>query len=587
MNKKINLLIRAAYHYYVLASPIMSDEEYDALYDEVKKWEEENNIEDKLTDKVCLGYFEGDSTVKVKHKYPMISIEKNNEKGIISPTVVTPKLDGVALELEYINGELYRKLTRGDGEYGSDVTKIKVHGIPEKINWSGDVVIRGEVLCPTYLDYGKVHRNVVAGALGKVDINEDRELTFVAYWTDLCFNVFDTYAEELEWLRGLSFAVVPFVVLSKPTTITKDLIKHNYPTDGYVLRLNDNSTFGDRTSHHYKNQWAFKFASEAKETVIIGVDWSVSKNNVYTPVALLEPITLDDTLVSRVTLNNLDWIGERDICIGDTVLVHKAKDIIPEIKEVINRPKDRKFIHLTCCLKCGEELVMDGVRLVCLNPECNTDKIIEYFAKTIGIKGLALKSIEKLNLSHPLDLYSKPQQFFIDKLGKNGVKIYREIQDSVKRNDFIKLLCAINIPNIKSTALKKIFAEYNYFEVLGDFDKLTQIKGIGDITARSIVEWYESFIVEYKALYEAVGFTFIPPKIEKEEKFIAVTGTLPMTRSEFTRMMAEKGITVKSLTKKTLLLVVGEKPGQGNLNKADKYGIKKVEYHTFIKDMGL
>lgn len=584
MQKKIQSLINAAYHYYRLNESIISDEQYDALYQEIQEWEVQNNIEDKLTDKICLGYFEGDSTVKVKHQFSMISIEKNNGRGIEKETVISLKLDGVALELEYRKGQLYRKITRGDGIHGSDVTKCRISGIPKKLGESINIVVRGEVMCPSFLDYGNVHRNVVAGSLGKVDFTEERDLNFVAYWTSLGLSKeADTYTQELEVLNNYGFSVIPYIVSARPLNITPNLIKHNFPTDGYVLRENDNRSAGDKTAHHYKNQWAHKFAAEAKETTIIAVQWNQSKNGYFTPVAILDPIMLDGTNVTRVTLNNLDYIKEKDICIGDKVLVHKAKDIIPEIKKVINRSENRQYIVLLSCPKCGGDLEIEGVRLACKNLECSIDLYTEYFSKTIGIKGLALKSIEKLKISDPLDLYNLNSEDFFIALGKNGTKIYEQVRESINV-PLVKWLCALNIPAIKATKLNKIFTKYPNLEVLGDYSKLVEVDGMGEKTSKIVVEWYNNFLI-YKPVLEAIGFTMKVEEVVLTKKEIAVTGKLPMSRKEFTNIMATKGIIVKSITKNTLLLVTGEKPGEGNLNKANKYNIKTVEYNQFIKEL--
>ncbi len=585
MQQEIQLLIKAAYNYYRLGNSIISDDNYDLLYQKVKEWEVKNDIQDKITEKVCLGYFEGDSTVKVPHKNPMISIEKDNTRAIEKETVISVKLDGVALELEYIKGHLYRKITRGDGLEGSDVTKAIIHQIPERLPTNDTFEIRGEVLCPSFEEYGKVHRNVVAGALGKVDFTEDRNLQFVSYWTSLgVTDELQEYTDELMYLNNLGFAVVPYIVSARPFNITQNLIKHNYPSDGYVLRENDNRNAGDKTAHHFKNMWAYKFAAETKQTTIIDVDWKASKNGFFTPVAILEPVVIDGTTVSRVTLNNLDYIKERDICINDTVLIHKAKDIIPEIKKVLERPENRVPILLITCPKCGGDLEMQGIRLTCTNLLCSVNLYIEHFAKTIGIKGLAIKSIEKLNLSHPLDLYDLNAKFYENKLGKNGIKIHNQIQES-KNVDIVKLLCALNIPAVKSTILTRIFKEEPDIKVLGNYDKLVKIAGIGDITASTLVKWYKNFEVIILPICEHIGFDITVKKAPVCKLSIAVTGTLPMSRKVFTQNMLIKGILVKSLTKQTTMLITGNNPGKGNLDKAIKYSVPIVAYHNFIRDL--
>ena len=332
--------------------------------------------------------------------------------------------------------------------------------------------------------------------------------------------------------------------------------------------------------------WAYKFASETKLTTITGIDWKASKNGYFTPVALLDPVILDGATVSRVTLNNLDYVRERDICIGDTVKVHKAKDIIPEIKEIVNRPPHRENIVLIVCPRCGGDLEMQGIRLTCTNRDCNADLFIEHFAKTIGIKGLGIKSVEKLNLSHPFDLYKVPRDTYYNKLGKNGDKIYEQVKKSLDA-DVITLLCALNIPSIKRTMLTKIFTEVPDLKVLGNHDRLCEMQGISEITASKIVNWYMNFEATLMPVCKSLGFNLTVQKPESTDNYllVAVTGKLPMSRTKFTELMKTKGVLVKSITTKTKLLITGDKPGKGNLDKAKKYGVQIVPYYNFIQDL--
>jgi len=265
--------------------------------------------------------------------------------------------------------------------------------------------------------------------------------------------------------------------------------------------------------------------------------------------------------------------------------VHKAKDIIPEIARITVRPKDRTPIVLINCPKCGGDLEMQGVRLTCTNIECSADLFTEHFCKTIGIKGLAIKSIEKLSITHPLDLYDLTVEFLNDRLGKNGGKIFIQIRDS-KKVDVVKLLCALNIPAVKSTKLNKIFSKFPDLKVLGDFDRLVEVEGMGNRTAEIVTDWYNNFDATIKPITESIGFDLNVQKQLETAKLVAVTGKLPgMSRKEFTNMMVAKGINVQSLTKNTLCLITGEKPGEGNVSKAIKYGIQIIPYHNFIKSI--
>ncbi len=572
---KVQKLLEAAYHYYVLASPIMSDEEYDKLYEEVKL------LNPELCNRVCLGYFEGNSTEKVKHEEPMLSIEKDNNRVPEEDYVTMPKLDGVACELVYKRGLLVYMLTRGDGYYGSDITKYQISNIPYVLATNQNVVVRGELMCADYKKYGKSHRNIVAGTLGLNDIQKanERGLKFYAYWTSL-HNELPLYTDELTWLVNNDFYVPPY---SFNEFISQT---YNYPTDGVVYRLNDNRQYGEYTSHHYKNIWCWKPETTVKESKIIAIEWKKSKNSVFTPVAVIEPVEIDETTIKQVNLMSMDYIHSKDIAIGDSVLVRKAKGIIPEITEVVERPSDRQNIFLEYCPSCGSELEFKGIYLTCSNPLCALDKQIEFFCKTVGIKGLAIKNIEKLNLSSPLDLYFLSQETLYTTLGKIGITIEEEIYKSIKNTDIVTLLAALNPPRVKQNLLRVILSNIDKLDDLLDYDKLVSIKGVGDIIASGLVEWYRDFKVIHLPIIKKLGFDLTLPKYN-ESKIISLTGTLPEKRADFvSRMSKDFGITIKnSVTKSSKLLIIGDKPSQTKINKATKYNIPIVDYYQFIQDI--
>ena len=585
MRSKISQLLKAAKAYYIDAAPIMTDAEYDKLFQEVKDFETLHGVEDKLTDKVCLGYFEGDKACKVKHPMPMLSVENASSRPVDKQTIITPKIDGAAVELWYVQGKLVRQLTRGDGEYGSDITKILIHNIPTTVpNITEKIYIRGEVYCPNYKHYGKSHRNVVAGSLGKVDFEEDRGLYFIPYWTSL-WRFCKTYEDELIWLRDeAKFSPIPYVLANGAVNFSNDFIPNlSYPIDGYVLRYNSNKLYGEKTAHHYKGIWCWKCFDVFAESTINSVTWKSSKNGTWTPVAQITPVEIDDTTISQVNLMHLDYISEKNIAIGDTVQIRKAKGIIPEVVKVLERPADREMIYLAYCPNCGGELLLDGVYLKCTNTECSVDKRIEFFCKTMDIKGLALKNIEKLHLQSPLDLYSFSEQWFADKLGAVGPKVYKEIQRSLNVN-VIKLISALNPPNIKQTMLTKIFDTYHTLDVLGDKDKLVKVPGIGEKRADALSNWYRDKFLTYLPILVKIGFNLVPEK-SIIHLTIAVTGTFPMTRKNFEELMQPKGVEVKNLTKATQVLVVGEKPSESKIRKAEKYEIPVVSYFQFIQDL--
>jgi DNA ligase (NAD+) len=626
----VEKLLKAAYNYYVLNSPIISDAEYDELYKKVRKWEEENipNEEQRITSKLNLGYFEGKTQTKLTHPFSMLSVDNADEEDINKKLfhyfwvgndynyVVTPKLDGVALELVYVDKKLQAKITRGDGLKGGDVTKAPIKGIPEVLPYSNlsfifpelkhlpdskditptfrknMVVIRGEVLSDTW--EGKTHRNYVAGSLGLLDIDEieDRNLYFVPYFLFPCSA---SYKKDLEILEEWGFTgISKWVGSSVPPY--EDLFaewSEKYPAlDGLVQRANfatSNIVNPDKlpkTSNHYKFQYAWKPPQETKETVILDVNWTQSKNNVWTPVAIIEPVEINGTEITRVNLASLDYINEKDIAIGDIVRVQKAKEIIPEIVEVIERPDDRLYIGLTHCPKCNTVLTMDGIYLKCPNENCVVPQAVVHFCKVIGIKGLGEITISKVGISRPIQLYSLKEEDLTPHLGAKAFTVLEEIEKS-KSQPLIKLLAALNPPNVKEATLATIFRHIRTLDDLEDIEKLMEIKGIGEKTATAFIEWFKNNRLLLDT-FAQLGFDIrITSPVAKEyKKIIAVSGTLPISRKQFIKEMGEKGIEVKtSITKQCNLLVVGDKVGESKLEKAKKYNIPIISYKNFIADI--
>lgn len=588
MNNKIDTLIKAAYHYYVLNKPIMSDVAYDKLYEEVKKLEDKLDIpiKDRITERLNLGYFEGKQQHKIEHPIPMLSLNKEvkeTEKDVI----VTPKLDGVALELIYRQGVLYAKVTRGDGKVGGDVTKIPIKDIPSEVEkWKNKdlVVVRGEVVCDNW--EGATHRNWVAGSLGLIDLKEaeKRGLRFVAYFL---YPVNETFEDDLRELEEVGFIIPPYVKLEN--TLNMEAEDYNFfedyeiPTDGVVVRFNYNGNFGQHTSKAYKNMWAVKFQDDVALTEILTVEWKQSKNNVWTPVAIIDPVIIDGTTIERVNLASLDYIAEKDIAIGDLILVRKAKGVIPEIAEVVERPKDRVKIGLKRCPACNSELIKEGIYLKCKNVNCGVLKKIAYFTKELKIKGLGEKRLEKLNLKSPLEIFTISEKKLVEKLGKVGYDIYNEIQEVKEKSTLIDLIVALNPPMVKRAMLELIFQNIEDLEDLGDTEKLISIKGIGEVRATAFVAWYNDnklLLEEFKKL----GFKIEKPKAKTSYKKIAVTGSYyRMTRDQFKKFIEQVGYTIVSKpSSKCEALVVGDKPSQSKIEQANKLGLPILTYEDFL-----
>lgn len=573
---KTEQLLKAAHAYYVLNSPIMSDLEYDLLFKEVQELEKDQTY--KITDKVCLGYFEGKSPVNIKHKYPMLSVKNDNDRVPNEETICTPKYDGASLEVVYENGKLIHKLTRGDGTYGADVTKIITPNIPTEIDFDGELIVRGEILCPEYLKWGKSHRNICSGTMALKN-PEDRGLVFIAYWSSLYSDI-HSYEYELLYLQNLGF-VIP--VYSKGHNTGISLPQTTFKTDGYVLRVNDNSKYGEHNSHHYKNIWAYKPQNELVNSTILDVEWTISKNGTYTPVALIAPVELQESTISRVNLMSIKYTIDNNIAIGDIVAIRKAKEIIPEIATVIERPNDRQRIFIDKCLKCGDDLVFEGIYLKCKNPACSIVKRLEFFCKTLKVTGMGEVNCEKINVSHPLQLFILSEREFENALGKVGKTIYQQLHN--KTWSVIDIIVALNPPRVKRVMLEKMLTKCEKIEDLTIRSRMVKIKGLGNIVVDGFIKWYkEEFEIFIPVLHE-LDFDFTIPDYSVK-KVVALSGTLPMTRDEFVKLMEQRRIKVKnSVTKDCALLITGDRYSESKFEKAIQYNIPTVSYTQFMKSL--
>jgi len=578
----VKTLLNYAYHYYVKNSPVVPDFEYDELYNKVR--EQEAGQEYKITDKVCLGYFEGKSAEKVKHSEPMLSVPTENDRTIDQAYVITPKLDGASLELVYENGNLVHMLTRGDGIYGSDVSKCIISAIPKKLPLEISIVIRGEVLCPNYLEYGKSHRNVVAGSMSLKDCTIDRGLHFISYWTNK-YSIYETYLKELDLLLQLGFDVPIFKAcyidspIEKPETSCK--------IDGYVFRVNDNTQYGEGTAHHYKGIFAHKTQNTTAITEILDVEWNMSKNGILTPVAILEPVELLESTISRLNLMHLDYIESKGVMIGDSILLRKAGEIIPELIRVSEFGEDRQPISLSCCPRCNGELVMQGVHLICPNLNCSIAKRVEFFVKTLDLLGLGEKNIEKLIewVQHPLDLFTISEKKYSGILGVIGTKFHKQLHE--RTFNITDILVAFNPPGIKKTILTKMLKNCTILADLTNYEKMIEVSGVGEKLLPAFITWYKDEFELYLPIIETLNINMdFRDSISQPAMLVCVSGTFPMPRKEFTKEMEKRGIEVKgSVTKSCSMLITGAGVSESKLTKADKYGLIIVSYSRFMKDL--
>ena len=432
MKELIVLLNKAAYAYYQQDKEIMSDHEYDVLYDELLKLEKQTNtvLANSPTQKV--GYTVMSNLTKIKHDVPILSLDKTKEidklksflgeqKGILSW-----KLDGLTIVLTYQNGELVQAVTRGNGTIGEDVThNAKVfQNIPLKIAYKGELVIRGEGIIP-FSEFKKINesleegesyknpRNLCSGSVRQLnsEIAAKRNILFYAFTLAKADNIdfSDSKLNQMDWLAQMGFTVVEHNEVTANTienavqTFQKNVVQNDFASDGLVLTY-DSISYSDSlgtTSKFPKDSIAFKWADEMAETTLLNVIWNTSRTGLMNPIAVFEPVELEGSTVSRASVHNVSILEELQLGIGDKIKVYKANMIIPQIAENLTK---RNHIEIPKhCFVCGGETeirtLKDGKALYCTNPNCQAQQIrsLSHFVSrdAMNIEGLSEETLKK------------------------------------------------------------------------------------------------------------------------------------------------------------------------------------------------
>ncbi len=642
------LLNQAGYQYYVLDDPQMQDFEYDQLLRELETLEAQYpqwKQPDSPTQRVggaALSKFE-----KVTHAVPLMSLQdvfsmeeledfltKILEQHPGTAFSVEPKVDGLSVALEYENGLFVRGATRGDGVVGEDVTEnLKtIPSIPMAIpNAPARLIVRGEVFMPKE-SFRKLNeeqeaegkplfanpRNAAAGSLRQLDpkIAAKRRLDILIFNVQLAEGVeFETHSQSLQYLRDLHFKVIPSQILSAPKEIGKavEAINENRENltcdiDGAVIKV-DSLALREQLGATAKfPRWAaaYKYPPEIKPTVVEDIVVQVGRTGVLTPKAVVRPVRLAGTTVTNATLHNQDFITQRDIRIGDTVLIRKAGEIIPEILEVdlSKRPENTQPYRLpTCCPVCGAptEREEDGAFLRCTGAECpaqlsrNLAHFVSRDAMDIDGLGSAIVDalIEKGYLKSPADIY----YLTLDNLKSLWQKgdtaannLLTAIEES-KQQDVSRLIYGFGIRQVGAKTARVLAAAFGNLENLmaADVEALTQVEDIGEITARSIVSWFSQPQSEHLIcrLKEA-GVNMESLRKITDTRFAGKTFVLTGALTKFTREEASQKIELLggkvsgSVSKKTSFVVVGENAGSKE-RKARELGIPLLTEDEFLE----
>ena len=642
------LLNQAGYQYYVLDDPQMQDFEYDQLLRELETLEAQYpqwKQPDSPTQRVggaALSKFE-----KVTHAVPLMSLQdvfsmeeledfltKILEQHPGTAFSVEPKVDGLSVALEYENGLFVRGATRGDGVVGEDVTEnLKtIPSIPMAIpNAPARLIVRGEVFMPKE-SFRKLNeeqeaegkplfanpRNAAAGSLRQLDpkIAAKRRLDILIFNVQLAEGVeFETHSQSLRYLRDLHFKVIPSQILSAPKEIGKavEAINENRENltcdiDGAVIKV-DSLALREQLGATAKfPRWAaaYKYPPEIKPTVVEDIVVQVGRTGVLTPKAVVRPVRLAGTTVTNATLHNQDFITQRDIRIGDTVLIRKAGEIIPEILEVdlSKRPENTQPYRLpACCPVCGAptEREEDGAFLRCTGAECpaqlsrNLAHFVSRDAMDIDGLGSAIVDalIEKGYLKSPADIY----YLTLDNLkslwqkGDTAANNLLTAIEASKQQDVSRLIYGFGIRQVGVKTARVLAAAFGNLESLmaADVEALTQVEDIGEITAQSIVSWFSQPQSEHliRRLKEA-GVNMESLRKITDTRFAGKTFVLTGALTKFTREEASQKIELLggkvsgSVSKKTSFVVVGENAGSKE-RKARELGIPLLTEDEFLE----
>lgn len=640
--------------YYDDDSPEISDFEYDMLMLELRNLEKEYpeyKSKESLTEKVGGHVKEGFK--KVEHEIPLLSMQdifsKEEVEAFIQRIrkqatdedvkfVVETKIDGLTAALEYVDGKFVRGATRGNGQVGEDVTENlqTIKNIPKTLKEKVTITVRGEVFI-SKKDFEKMNqereeaeeelfanaRNAAAGSLRQLDSNitKTRPLDIYVYNVQkIEGKSFKSHYEELKYLEELGFNVNPVKIYCKTEAEVLEAIEKiseerenlTYGIDGAVIKVDDldlREKLGN-TAKSPRWQIAYKYPPEKKETKLIDIVCNVGRTGVITPLAILEPVKVAGSTVSKTTLHNEDFIKEKDLKIGDIVVIQKAGDVIPEIVEVKKEKRtgeEEEFTMPTKCPVCGAEAVREAgeAAVRCTGIECPAKlyrNLVHFVSReAMNIDGLGENIIDQLMnkklISNIADIYSLTFNQ-IASLKKNGTKFAQNLVDAIensKQNDLYRLITALGIRHVGSKAAKVLARKYKNIDDLqnASFKDLSMINDIGPIVANSIREFFtqEQTIDLINRLKVAGVNTVSLEEDNQDNRFEGKTFVLTGSLEKFTREEASNiiekfgGKTSSSVSKKTSFVLAGEDAGS-KLTKAQTLGVQiitETDFEEMIK----
>lgn len=641
MQELVELLNRAAKAYYQDADEIMSNYEYDALYDELQALEAQTGVTLSSSPTVNVGYEILSELPKERHPSPMLSLDKTKDVAGLQAfagdqkVVMSWKMDGLTIVLTYRDGGLVKAVTRGNGEVGEVITANArtFKNLPLQIPYKGELVLRGEAVIG-YKDFEKINeeiaevdakyknpRNLCSGSVRQLnsEITAKRNVKFYGFSLVQAEGVdfHNSRAAQLDWLASQGFEVVEHIVVSReeiPNEVIKfseKIVSNDFPSDGLVL-IYDDVAYGQslgRTSKFPRDSFAFKWADETSKTVLREIEWSPSRTGLINPVAIFDPVELEGTTVSRASVHNISIMEELELGIGDQIEVYKANMIIPQIAENLTRSgvKDIPKVCPVCGGATEIRSISNAKALYCTNPECQAKQLKSYALfvsrDALNIDGLSEATLEKFiarGFIHDFaDLFHLEQhREEICEMDGFGEKSYNNLIASVEKareTTLPRLIYGLGIANIGLANAKLICKEIGHDpERVKDLtaEDLAAIDGIGDVIAGNYVAYFAD--AEHRELFEKLLKEVKLPEEQEdvgEQTFagmnFVITGSVEhfANRNEVKALIESKGGKVTgSVTSKTNYLINNNVESTSSKNKKAKdLGIPIITEEDFLR----
>ncbi len=637
MKELVELLSRYAVLYYEEDAPVVSDAEYDVLYDELKKLEEEEGYSLKNSPTHRVGGAPQNKFEQSKHLLRLYSLDKCKQiseledwcnrivkaAGYLPALTAEYKFDGLTLNLLYENGKLTKAATRGDGVTGEVVTAQvnTIKKLPKTISYKGTIEIQGEGVMrlsqlnrynETASEPLKNARNGVAGAIRNLDckLTAERGLSFFAYNIGYSDKTFETQSHMREFLKSEGFEtegefeiIKSLVNAEKYALKTEEIRPHlDYLIDGIVFKV-DNVKLREELGYTEKfPKWAiaFKFRPDEKTTKLLDVVWQVSRSAKLNPLAILEPVDIGGVTVSRATLNNFNDIQKKKLSIGDRVFIRRSNDVIPEITGVAEAdPNGKEIMKPAVCPSCGGPVKEVGAFLYCTSEHCAPQAIgiLDHFASkdALDIEGFSEKTAEQLynekGVRTPVDLMNLRAETLFGLEGFGDKKIGNLIGsiEKAKSTSPDRFLFALGIEGIGKKTAKDLIKHFRTLENLknASYDELVSVDGIGEILARNVADYFAN--PENDTFVNALLDSGITLNVKEKNEGVfsglrfVLTGSLPTyKRGDATKLIEDNGGEVAASISKTVDIVLAGEDAGGKLEKAQKLGIKIIDEDEFL-----